>query len=177
MELIDIFETFNYTTNINWKGNIGEFIVGEQTFIVEVRKADDNERKTFVPFFDKIPKVGNVTFSAILDSGEETQDLTNTSGRNSLKVFSVVAQAVSEQIEKYGFEILLCIAKKDNNPTNYENRVQAYNTIVNRIARKYMLHSRKMYETSQETVYVVFPYRYNSNIDNIVQHLDKYKTS
>jgi hypothetical protein len=171
--LIDIIESLNYETSIVWNDDVGTFTVGDQKFTVTVRKATPQEQRTFVPFFETQPTVGNVDFSVFLPTGKTTQDLTSTSGNTAMKVFSVVAQAVKEQISKHNFDIVLCVAKRTSSPTKYQNRVDAYETIVDRAARKSGMVSTKIFSTNNETIYVVFKHEFTDNINKVKQHLLK----
>jgi len=172
--LIDIIESLNYETSITWNDDVGTFIIGDQKFTVTVRKATTQEQRTFVPFFEtQQPIVGNVDFSVHLSNGKTTQDLTSTSGNTAMKVFSVVAQAVKEQISKHNFDVVLCVAKRISSPTKYQNRVDAYETIVDRAARKSGMLSTKIFSTNNETIYVVFKHEFADNINKVKQHLSK----
>ena len=174
MKVEDIIESLNFEAPIVWKGNIGSFTVNDNNFIVTVRPASPDEEQTFIPFFPTLPKVGNVDFSAILPDGTPTQDLTGMSGGTAMKVFSVVAQGVAEQVKQHGYDILLCIAKQKASPTNYQNRVRAYETIVERAARKagrmYML----LVSTPSETIFVVYKYPLMDNMLVVKQHLTQH---
>lgn len=174
MKITDILESLNFTTTINWNGHVGTFVVGDNTYKVLIRPATEKEQQTFVPFFDTPPKVGNVEFAMHLPSGETTQDLTGTSGSDAMKVFSVVAQAAAEQVKINGYEILLCIAKQTASPTNFENRVSAYETIVDRAARKAGMLSIRLPSDPSSAVYVVYAVKHEENISAVNQHLADY---
>jgi hypothetical protein len=170
--LLDLLETFDYTTTISWNDEVGTFEVDNQQFIVRVRPARRDEQQTFTPFFKDLPKVGNVDFSRILPDGMLTQDTTGLSGRSSLKVFSVIAQAVQEQIKTHGYDVLLCIAKKRASPTNFEKRVEAYQMIIDRASRKFNLFSMKLIETSKEVVFVLYTNnKFSDGLIKIQQHM------
>lgn len=174
MKIIDVIESLNYTTNIDWSDNVGSFIVGDKQYQVLVRPATADEQETFKPFFDVIPTVGNVDFAMLLPSGKTTQDLTATAGSEAMKVFSVVAQAVAEQVSAHGYDILLCVAKQTASPTNYQNRVRAYETIVERAARKAGMRSCLLSKRNGTAIYVVYSSQYHDNIKAIQQHLESY---
>lgn len=175
MKITDITESLNYQTDINWNDNdIGTFSINENNFKVEVRPATKKEQSTFTPFFTSPPSVGNVDFSLILPSGRTTQDLTGTSGSTAMKVFSVVAQAVSEQIKKHKYDIILCVAKQTSSPTNYQNRVEAYETIVERAARKAGMQPMVLLNRPTETIYVVYNFKFDDEIQKVKQHLQQY---
>ena len=174
MQLLDILETFNYTTNITWGGNVGKFQIDEQQFVMTVRPAPVQESQTYLPFFDnERPNVGNVDFARILSDNTTTQDLTGTAPKSSLKVFSVVAQGVSEQMEKNGFNILLCIAKQAASPTNFKKRINTYEIIVDKIARKFSMYSTKLHESTTETIFVAYTHQFAVGIEKIKQHLNQ----
>ena len=174
MRIEDILESLNFTSPIEWKDSIGYFNISDQEFVVQVRPANHDEEQTFVPFFDTLPKVGNVDFSAVLPDGKMTQDLTGLSGNSVMKVFSVVAQGVEEQIDKHGYEILLCVAKSTASPTNFNKRVQAYETITDRAARKSGMHQIILSSTKDTTLFVVYHPKYVDNMIQIKNHLSQH---
>jgi hypothetical protein len=172
MKIEDIIESLNFTTNIAWNGDVGTFEVNNQKFVITVRPANANERQTFVPFFGNRANVGNVDFSAVTPDGTLTQDLTSTSGATAMKVFSVVAQAVAEQIAQHQYNIVVCVAKQSASPTNYTNRVVAYETIIERAARKAGMLSMTLVSNVTETVYVVYKLELHAEMQHVKQHLD-----
>jgi hypothetical protein len=174
MTLTDVIESLNYTTPIAWSGGTGTFTVGDNRYDVLVRPATTDEQETFKPFFETPPVVGNVDFSMHLPSGKTTQDLTGTAGADAMKVFSVVAQAVAEQVTIHGYDVLLCVAKQTASPTNYQNRVRAYETIVERASRKSGMRSCLLSNHSGAAIYVVYAAQYENNISAVRQHLKAY---
>jgi len=167
MELKDIFETFNYTTDIKWEADVGHFYINNQHFSMNIRPASFHEKRKFYRFFadlDQQPNVGNVDFHHIDSNGNSTQDLTGLMGRSALKVYAVVAQGAKEQRAKYGFDIFLCIAKD-------QKRAGAYEDICNRIAKKNNMYSAKLSQNPNEAVYAVFDQQFSKGIADIQKHL------
>lgn len=167
MKLEDIIESLNYRATIEWSGDIGIFEINDQKFTMTVRPASAKEQQTYQPFFDIVPKVGNVDFSCILPDGQSTQNLTGLLGNTAMKVFSVVAQGVAELKQRYQYNVLLCVAKHDASPTNFDNRVQAYEVIVERAARKAGMQSMKIVDRPDEVVYAAFDHTLLTEINNI----------
>jgi hypothetical protein len=172
MKLIDILESLNYRTDIVWDGINGKFNINNQQFVVSIRAATTAEQQTYIQFFGKNIKVATVDFSTRLVDGSATQDLTHASGNTAMKVFSVVAQGVAEQTKVHGYDVVLCIAKRTASPTNYENRVSAYETIVDRAARKAGMLATKLYNADNETVYAVYKFDMFDDIHKLRQHLE-----
>lgn len=162
----DLVESLNFKTNITWTNNVGEFSINGIKFAMQVRAATPNEIKTFVPFFDKVPKIGNVEFSLITNDGKTTQETTGLLGNSAMKVFSVVAQGVAEEVERQGFDILLCVAKENS-------RANAYDIITDRAARKAGMLEHRLPEYHGTHIFVVFKYKYKDNILQIHEHFEK----
>ncbi|MCK9369692.1 hypothetical protein M0R04_07270 [Candidatus Dojkabacteria bacterium] len=171
--LLDLLESLNYQPDVNWDGDVGHFYIKNQHFSATIRPANPIENKTFLPFFpEKSPKVGNVDFSMITSGDKTTQDTTGMMGSSAFKVFSGVAYIVSELSKKYNYDILLCVAKQKASPTNFQNRVDAYDIITDRAARKAgMMHS-KMWTSPGETVFALYKPSFQSGIVRVKTYMD-----
>lgn len=141
LPLFDLIESFTFKGHIDWFDDVGYFSINDIKYVVSVNPASKNEEHTFAYFFNPIPKVGNVEFSAIIDV-DTTQNTINQLGTSVFKVFAVVAQAVKHLINKYDYDILLCVAKRSASPDNFESRSNAYESITNRIAKNHNLQHR-----------------------------------
>ena len=169
MKLVDLLESLNYTTDIEWVDDLGKFTVQDHQYYVTVRPASAAERSTYVQFFGPDIKVGNVDFALLLSNGKTTQD---TVGGSAFKVFSVVAQGVAELIDKHHYDIALCVAKRHASPTNFARRSSAYEIIVDRTARKSGLIGKRIYETSSEVVFAVYKPSMIDGMHKVKQHLE-----
>lgn len=141
---------------------------------MQVRPATSKEEETFRPFFQQIPKVGNVDFWYYSGDGT-TQDTTGIAGSIAMKVFSVVAQGVREQVKKHRYDILLCVAKRKTSPTNFKNRVAAFETIVDRATRKAGMQPPMVLPSDPDSkVFVVYHPKYFDNMLKVKEHLKQY---
>jgi len=175
MKITDILESLNYKSKIEWKNDgYGYFVINNHNFRMQVRQASENEKQTFIPFFKEAPKVGNVDFEFQKEDGTYTQDTTGILGASSMKVFSVVAQGVAEQIKNNGYEILLCIAKRSASPTGFESRMSSYETIVERAARKSGMSSIAMPSPDGTALFIVYHPKYTENILKVKNHLQQH---
>lgn len=171
MKIMDLLESLNFTSNIEWTEDVGRFVVDKHQYVITVRPASPIEQQTYTPFFGPDVKVGNVDFSLVLPGGEMTQDAIGIVGGSAFKVFSVVAQGVAELINKHGYDIVLCVAKQTASPSRYENRVSAYSIIVDRAARKAGRVGSKVYTTPTETVFAVYKTNMIDGMNKVKQHL------
>lgn len=61
--LHDLAESLSYVPqDVAWDDDIATFTVNQHKYQATVRPASARERNAFVPFFDKVPCVGNVDF-------------------------------------------------------------------------------------------------------------------
>jgi hypothetical protein len=172
--LIDLVESLGYIPeDLKWEGDIGIFSVNGETFEATVTPSTKKDEETFKYFFNPIPKVGNVDFSMITETGS-TQDTTKKMRSSAFKVFGGVAFIVSELVKRYGYEVLLCVAKQKQSPTNYSSRVSAYESIVQTAARNVGMRSMKLFETPDSTGYVIFKHKLYTGMIAVRDHLNNY---
>lgn len=175
-DIIDLVESLrSVPPNLTWDGDMARFNVNEHTFYATVRPATPREEATFTPFFNPLPKVGNVDFS-LVQGDTLTQDTVGIVNHGAFKVFGGVAHVASELAKKHGYTVLLCIAKRQHSPTNYQSRVDAYQAITTRVAKDNGMLTTMLYQTSDETVYVVYQHNFHDGIIKVKQHLNNNST-
>jgi len=169
--LLDLVESLGYIpTDLTWEGDVGYFSINNQKYSVTVTPAPKKDELTFVPFFEVLPKVGNMGFSMITTTGT-TQDTTNTMGSSAFKVFASVACAVNELIKRHGYQIILCIAKRGVSLINFDSRVNIYETLTTRIAKNSGMLSTKLYTTEDAVVFIVFNIHLHKGIIKVQNHI------
>lgn len=171
--LKELFESLSYIPqDLTWKKDKGYFSVNGEQFEATVRPAGPREEKTFAYFFNPVPKVGNVDFSMIIGGNKTTQDTTGLMRSSAFKVFSGVAHVASILTKKHGYQVLLCIAKREHSPTNFASRESAYEVIVERLARKAGMTYTKLYTTPSETAFVIYQHNLSDGIDAVEKHMN-----
>jgi hypothetical protein len=171
-DIIDLVESISYIPDdLAWSGDTASFTVNGHKYSATVQPASPAAEKTYAQFFTPPPKVGNVDFSLYINDLTTTQDAVGTVNHGVFKVFGSVAHIVSELINRRGYQIILCIAKRQHSPTNYDQRVSAYNEITYRAAKNAGKAHLKMYETPNETVYAIFDHNLSDGMRRVQQHL------
>jgi hypothetical protein len=174
MKITDLFEMMEpgSVKDITWKGDTGFFTVGDTLFDATIRPAKSDEEQTFLQFFDTVPKVGNVDYGATGPDGVRTQDLTGRTGKQTVTVYSSIADICRHLIQKHHYEILLIIAKQESSPTQFQDRVDHYSRLSYYAAKKFGMMDMCLTSQPSYTTYAVFKPAYVSNMHNIRQHLE-----
>jgi hypothetical protein len=172
--LINLIESYDYKPeDLTWDGDEGSFTINGERFIATVTPAKEEDEITYSYFFNPVPKVGNVDFSMVVDDETNTQDTTGVMKSSAFKVFASVARIVTELRGRHRYEILLCAAKREHSPTNFENRVRAYEVIVGRIAKNSHLSTMKLMASTNTVIYAAFNHHLYHGMLEVKEHLQK----
>lgn len=172
MKIEELFELLEpHKISVTWKGDIGVFQVGDLTYEAHVRGARPDEQQTYQTFFDVPVKVGNAEFSVMLPDGSRSQDLTGIAGRKAGQVFAGVANVVLAQKQKYGYSIMLLIAKRESSPTGYDERVNFYARLSSYAAKKFNLTNLDIKETPDYAVFALFNPNLLDGMIKVQQHM------
>jgi hypothetical protein len=173
-DLINLVESFNFIPDdLEWDEDAASFSINGERFIATVTPANDEENATYAYFFDPVPKVGNVDFAMITRSGERTQDTTGLMRASAFKVFAAVVHVVKIIRERRGYQVLLCVAKRKESPTNFQSRVSAYEVIVGRLSRGFHLVGWRLFETASEVVFAIFDPELRDGMNRVKAHLQQ----
>lgn len=174
-DLIDLIESLDYIPqDLTWDNDEGTFTVNGNRFVVTIRPATSNEKQSYASFFNPVPAVGNLEFSAVLAGLNRTQDTTNNTKSGVFKVFGGVAYAAEQLIDKHQYKIVLCVAKRKASPTNFPSRVEAYRNIIPRIAKNIGWFSMELLSTNNETIFVMCHPSCKEGIQAVRTHLINY---
>jgi hypothetical protein len=169
--LENLVESFTYVPkDLEWSGDVGRFSVNGERFGATVIPADPDAERTYSLFFNPVPKVGDVDFWMELDRGK-TQDATGLMRASAFKVFASVIAVIGELMERRGYDVLLCAAKRQNSPTHFESRVRAYETIVLRVSQRFKLNHIKVVESPDSVVWAVFDSDLYDGMVKVADHI------
>jgi hypothetical protein len=173
--IIELVESYDYIPpDLKWKEDTGYFSLGGKDFMVTLTPSNPTAEDTFKYFFNPVPRVGNIDFSMLLDSGETTQDTTNEMKSQVFKVLGGVAYIASELCKKHNYQVMLCVAKKSSSPTNYQSRVNMYDGFAERIAKKNGMLSIKLFTSPESTGYAVFQPKLHDGMLAVRDHFTQY---
>ena len=168
MYIKELFETLSYVPDdIVWEGDEATFTIYDREYVVTVKPVGETELGSLAKFFTTIPKIGNVEFLAMKENGVYTQDTTFETREGVFKVFSSVAYIVSQLVKKYDYQIITCTAKRNVSPTNFQDRVNAYASIIQRAAKLNNMLSLKLLELPNDVMFVAYNPKYSTELHNI----------
>lgn len=171
-DIKDLAESFNYVPqDVTWDGDVAIFAVNDHRYQATVVPATKAANATYSHFFNPIPKVGNVEFTLLTDNNA-TQDTVGTVKHGVFKVFSSVAYVATQLMERHQYQVLLCIAKRSSSPTEYQRRVEAYEEITRRIAKRLNKADMIVHDTPNETVYAIYNHDLHNGMKAIRDYLN-----
>lgn len=174
-DIIDLVESLKYEPpDLVWNNDEGTFKINNIEYVASIRPATDTEKRSYSPFFNPVPTIGNLEFSAVTPELGRIQDTTNKAKSGVFKVFGGVAYIAEQLIKKYQYKIVLCVAKKKANPTKFSDRVESYRNIIPRISKDIGWANTEMISTNDETIFAVFHPAFSKGIQSVKSHLIKH---